>query len=288
MDILRLDGPFDETLKAPVLLVALDGWTDAGRAGSIAAETLREQWAGRRVAAADPDQLFDFRDRRPILTIDRGMLGDPVWPSLELFQLHAEGSGDVLLLQGGEPDLSWRRLCADLVELAEVAGIQRYIGVGAVPAPTPHTRATRLITTGSTTEVFERYGRPHEHLTVPASCQVVIETALRDVGVATIGLWARIPHYVAGEYPDAGAALARAVAEEVGAEVDIEDLVTAAAEHRERLDAAATASDEITAHIGQLEAMYDADMIDDFGLGPLPTGDEIAAEFERFLRRGGE
>ncbi|MGH3441516.1 MAG: PAC2 family protein [Nitriliruptorales bacterium] len=284
MEILRLHGPLDEVLSDPVIVVCLDGWTDAGRAGTIAGETLQEQWHGRPIADFGPDVLYDYRDRRPLLTIDRGVLGDPVWPELTVSQNTTPNGRDVILVQGAEPDFSWQQICADLVELAEVSGARRYIGLGAVPGPTPHTRSTRLVVTASDEDVLQRYGRPHEHLTVPASCQVVLETAFRDAGLQTLGLWARIPHYVAGEYPAGAHALLSHLASELGEDIDLSEIVADTERHRRRLDEAAQSSTEIVAHIHQLEEVYDQDLADESGFGPIPSGDEIAAELERFLR----
>lgn len=284
MEILRLEGPLDEVLHDPVIVVCLDGWTDAGRAGSIAGDTIREQWNGRPIAEFDPDFLFDYRDRRPLLTIDRGLLGDPIWPELKVSQATTPGGRDLLVVQGAEPDFSWRQVCEDLVELAEVSGARRYIGLGAVPGPTPHTRSTRLVVTASDEELLKRYGRPHEHLTVPASCQVVLETAFRDAGLRTLGLWARIPHYVAGEYPAGAHALLTHLSGELEEDIDMSEIVAETERHRRRLDEAAESSTEIVAHIRQLEQAYDEDVADESGFGPIPSGDEIAAELERFLR----
>lgn len=289
MELLRFDGPLDDTLVEPVVVLALDGWTDAGRAGSLAAEAVREQWHGERIGAFTADALYDYRDRRPILTIDDGLLGDPVWPSLTVWQLHPRGSdATVVLIAGAEPDLGWQQLCADAVELVRLTGARRYVGLGAVPAPVPHTRLPRIITTASDEATLERYGRRHERLTVPASCQVVVETALRDAGLTTLGLWARIPHYVAGDYPAGAHALLRHLADILEADVDLSELLAHADAHRQRLDLAAASSEEILTHIQQLERVYDDDIADDGGWGPLPSGDEIAAEFERFLRREGD
>lgn len=288
MELLRFDGLLDEELVEPVILLALDGWTDAGRAGSMAAETLQDQWLAEPIGTFDGDGLYDYRDRRPILQIDRGTLGDPVWPELNLYSLTRPDGGQVLLVQGAEPDFSWQTLCDDIVELADLISARRYIGLGAVPGPVPHTRVTRIITTSSDDALIERYGRPHERVTVPASCQVVVEAALRDAGMSTLGMWARIPHYVAGEYPAGAHALLRHLSELLDAELDLGELLTEADEHRDRLDQAASSSDEIMAHIRQLEHAYDDDLAQEGGaFGPLPSGDEIAAEFERFLRDEG-
>lgn len=290
MEFFRFDGPLDESLIDPVIVAAFDGWTDAGRAGTLAADTLRAQWQTERVGVFDSDQLYDYRDRRPILSIDAGVLGDPIWPALEVFHLSTQPRrgatvSQILLIAGGEPDFNWQRLCAKIVELAKLTGASRYVGLGAVPGPVPHTRLTRITSTSTDEVLLERYGRPHEHLTVPASCQVLVEAALGESGCTTLGFWARIPHYMAGEYPAGAEALLRLFADVVDAEIDLSDLAAHAAAHRNRLDMASSSSQEILAHIRELERSYDADLVGDGGFGPLPSGDELAAELERFLRR---
>ena len=283
MDLLQLADDFDPG-DATTLVVAIDGWTDAGRGGTGAAEHLQELHAPTQLGAFDDDRLYDFRDRRPLLGIDQGELGDPEWPELVLQRLDLPGRS-VLLLTGAEPDFRWRTVLDDLTELAEDLGLTAYIGLGAVPGPVPHTRPVRLITTSSDSELLNRYGRPHEQVVVPASCQVVIETAMRDAGLTTLGLWARVPHYVAGEYPAASSTLLRRLGDHLGLQLDTTELDESAEMHTARLHEAAEGSPEVQSHIEALEGAYDADVADDTGIsGPLPTGDQIAAELERFLR----
>lgn len=283
MDLLELFDDFDPR-DATTLIVALDGWTDAGRGGTGAADHLRRLHPTVPLGGFNGDWLFDYRDRRPLLPIDRGELGDPEWPELTLSRLDTPGRS-VLLVEGAEPDFRWPTLLDDLVELCDDLGITNYVGLGAVPGPVPHTRPVRVITTSSDVTLLDRYGRPHEQVVVPASCQSMIEVAMRDAGRTTLGLWARVPHYVAGEYPAASAMLVRRLGDYLGVVFDTSALDAEAKEHAERLDEAAAGSPEVHAHIEALEGAYDADVADDstFG-GPLPTGDQIAAELERFLR----
>lgn len=286
--LLRLDVAGDDLVPegdAPTLVMALDGWTDAGRSGSIAAETLLEQWQARRLGSFDPDLLYDYRDRRPLLDIDRGTLGDPAWPELVVEELTGPAGTRIVLVHGAEPDLQWQRLGREVTDLARSVGAHRYVGLGSVPGPIPHTRPPALITTGSDEEALERIGRPHERVTVPASCQVVLEAMLRDAGIATLGLWVRIPHYVAGDFPGGAVRLLRCLAEDLDADVDLTLLDAAAEEHRESLDVAATSSEEVLDHIRQLERTYDEEVAGRSEFGEMPTGEEIAAELERFLRR---
>ncbi|MDX1621512.1 MAG: PAC2 family protein [Nitriliruptorales bacterium] len=285
MELFTYRQPLPDGLDRPVILAALDGWTDAGQAGTLAAQQLRDEFPSTLLGAFDSDQLYDYRDRRPLLDIERGILGDPEWPALELWHIAPPDGPDLLLVTGAEPDLSWRRLSDAVVSITQDAGATRYVGLGAVPGPVPHTRPVRLISTSSDIDVLEQLGRPHEQVIVPASCQVVLETALRDAGVVTVGLWARIPHYVAGEYPAGAQTLLLRTSEYLDFELDTTSFDSEVIEHRTKLDVAAAGSPEISTHIEQLEELYDDDLLDDQGLGgPLPTGDQIAAEFERFLR----
>ena len=282
MELLDLD--LDAARGATTILLSLDGWTDAGRGGSLAVEALQDQWDAELIGSFDVDRLYDYRDRRPLIEIDRGILGEPTWPSLDVMRLEPPSGEPGLLITGWEPDFRWLTICEDIAALASDLGIPRYVGLGAVPGPVPHTRLTRVITTASDPALFEHFGRPHEEVVVPASLQVIVEQSLGEAGLTTLGLWARVPHYVAGEYPDAAVALLSRLGSYLQIEIDTSELADEAKEHSERLDEAAAGSPEVQAHIRALEAAYDEDLSESTFQGPLPTGDQIAAEVERFLR----
>jgi hypothetical protein len=297
MELLRLDHHLDDLGPDPVLVLALDGWTDAGEGGTAAADALREVAPTHKVGAFPSDALYDYRDRRPQLAIDRGSLGEPQWPELIVEVVRPPSGPALLLVTGGEPDLNWQTIGADLVELAQQVGADRYVGLGAVPGPIPHTRPVQVICTASDEELLERFGNAHEQIVVPASCQVAIEAILSDAGLTTLGLWVRIPHYVAGEYPEAARALLERFSAHLGTPVDLSDFDEAVADNRAKLDVAASSSDEVSEHVRQLERLYDAELeaerlaseADDAGAPTLteeavPTADELAAEIERFLK----
>jgi len=299
MDLLQLDLPLDLVGDEPVLVVAFDGWTDAGEGGTAAADALRDAFAPTRLGAFPSDALYDYRDRRPTLAIDQGVLSRADWPEV-VVELLTPPSGPPLLLVGGpEPDFAWRTLARDLTSLAREVGATRYVGLGSVPGPIPHTRPVHLIATSNDTELLERIGRPHEQVIVPASCQVALEAEFAEAGLQTLGLWVRIPHYVAGEYPEAARALLEQLSIHLGTPVDLSELDTDIEENRARLDVAAHGSQEVREHVAQLERLYDAEAeaerlatgserIPD-GLGALseeqvPSADALAAEIERFLQ----
>ncbi len=294
MELLHLDAPFDGIGDDPVLVVAFDGWTDAGQGGSVAADALREDFPPQRMGVFPSDALYDYRDRRPSLSIDRGVLGAIEWPETIVELLSPPSGPPLVLITGEEPDLAWRAIGADLVELAWRLGATRYVGLGSVPGPIPHTRPVQLICTGSDGEVLDRIGRPHEQVVVPASCQVALEALFRDAGLETLGLWARVPHYVAGEYPEAARVLLEQLSSQLGTPVDLSRFDTDIDDQRTRLNVAAAGSDEIRDHVAQLERLYDAEAeaerLADVRQGPaiteeqVPSGDQLAAEIERFLQ----
>jgi len=283
----------------PALIVALDGWTDAGDGGTMAVMRLLDRYEATTIGRFDPDTLYDYRDRRPVLEIDRGRLEYIRWPELTLRHLSPDSGPDLILLSGPEPDLSWRALADDLKEVADRLGIRRYVGLGSVPGPLPHTRPVQMISTSNDAELLERLGTPHEQMVVPASAQVALEYELGRHGLSTLGMWVRIPHYVAGPYPEAARALLERLSAHLGTAVDLSDFDREIEENRARLDVASTSSDEVRDHVAQLERLYDAEAggptgplgIDLLRGGPLtdqdvPSGEEIGAEIERFLRGG--
>ncbi len=297
MRLLRLDPSRPVVRPEPALIVAFDGWTDAGAGGTGAAEHLLERYPAQRIGRFDPDALFDYRDRRPELEIDRGRLRQVRWPELTIRHLAPTSGPDLLLMTGPEPDLGWRALADDMKELADMLGIRRYVGLGSVPGPLPHTRPVQLVCTSNDDALLERLGAPHEQMVVPASAQVALEAELAGHGLTTLGMWVRIPHYVAGPYLEASRALLERLSAHLGTAVDLVDMDADIEANRRRLDVAATSSDEVREHVTQLERLYDAQAVGDAGPlgidsargGPLtdaevPSGDELAAEIERFLR----
>jgi hypothetical protein len=295
MRLIELSEPVEALPRGAVLLVAMDGWTDAGAGGSGAADFLRAAAPHREVARIPADRLYDYRDRRPQLAIDRGRLDLPMWPELRLELLSPPSGPDLLLLHGAEPDLSWRALAEDLVDLTSLLGIERYVGLGSVPGPLPHTRPSLLVYTSSSPELLERLGGSHEEMVVPASCQVALEAELARAGVETLGLWVRIPHYVAGPYPEASRQLLERLSDHLGLPLDLTELDAEVAASRLRLDRASSASADVIEHVHQLETLYDEQLAErgrpvGGGIAPPITeaevgdGEELAAEIERFLR----
>jgi hypothetical protein len=266
-------------LDRPVLVVGMEGWIDAGLGAATAMATLLGAVTTEPVATFDVDTLLDHRARRPIVRIVDGVNTGLRWPEIQLRGGHDADGHDVLLLLGPEPDHQWRAFTAAVGELALSFGVGLVIGLGAFPAPVPHTRPARLASTATTSELAQRVGFLPGALDVPAGVQAALERGFAELGIPAVGLWARVPHYAAAmPYPEASAVLLEGLTSVAGITTDTRDLRRAAEASRQHLDELIANSEEHIALVRQLETQVDAD---------VPSGDEIAAEVERFLRGQG-
>jgi predicted ATP-grasp superfamily ATP-dependent carboligase len=274
------------SLERPALVLGLEGWVDAGYAGATAVNALLESARHELVATFDSDALLDQRSRRPVLRVSHGVHGGLTWPELRLLAATDTGGRSLLVLAGPEPDLRWHEWSQEVVALGLRLGVELVIGLGAFPAPAPHTRPVRLAATASNEELAGRVGFLPATMEVPAGAQAVLEVAFGEAGVPSIGVWARVPHYAAGTpYPEASAVLLDKLADLTGISIDTDALREAGRKARDQIQALIEASEEHSAMVRQLEQQQDNEL----GLAAtefthLPTGDEIAAELERFLR----
>jgi predicted ATP-grasp superfamily ATP-dependent carboligase len=275
-------------LESPVLVVALEGWIDAGLGAGTAVGALLASLETVTVAVFDSDELLDHRARRPVMHLVEGVNTGLTWPSIELRAASDIDGNDVLLLVGAEPDHSWRAFARAVVDLAMEFGARLVVGLGAYPAAVPHTRPARLAAAATTSELAERVGYVRGTIDVPAGVQAAIERRCAEVGLPAIGLWVQVPHYAAAmPYPAASVALLEGLAAVADLEVDTSQLHEEADATRGRLDALIAANEEHQVMVHQLEEQADAlERAEggDMRGAPLPSGDELAAELERFLR----
>jgi predicted ATP-grasp superfamily ATP-dependent carboligase len=281
-------------LDTPVLVMAPEGWIDAGLGGAGAIGALLTATQTEVVASFDADRLLDHRARRPVSHIVDGVYTDLVWPQIDLLAGHDADGHALLVLAGPEPDHEWRAFADAVAELARLFGVRLLVGLGAFPAGVPHTRTTRLAATASTAELATRVGVVSGSVQVPAGILAAVERRLAPE-VPAIAIWARVPHYAASmPYPPASVQLLEGLAEVAGIRVEVPELVEAAQATREHLDEVTANSVQHMALVRQLEAQVDSENAaasgegqaeaTAAGWGTLPTGDELAAEVERFLR----
>ena len=275
-------------LTDPVLVVALDGWVDAGLGADGAISSLLAAEATELVATFDGESLIDQRARRPVIHIVNGVNEGLTWPVIQMRAGADRAGRDLCYLVGPEPDFRWGPFTAAVVELARTLGVRLAVGLGAFPAPAPHTRPVRLAATApaESAELIGRVGVMQGAIEVPSGVWGALEVAFGAAGIPAVGLWARVPHYVSGmAFPAASAALVDGLAQIAGLTVDASALHTAADASLRQVDDLIARSAEHTDMVRKLERSLDDVEGNPLDVeGQLPTGDELADELERYLR----
>jgi hypothetical protein len=282
------DVPELETEHESLVLVhALDGFLDAGGAGRLAARRLAQ--GSRVVASFDLDQLYDYRGRRPPRTFSENHYEDYAAPRLLLRLAQDDAGTPYLLLTGPEPDYQWERFTAAVRGLVTRFGVTLTVGLGAVPMALPHTRPLMLTVHSAQPDQLDTTNLWKGNIRVPGSAAALLELRLGEWGQRCMGFVAHVPHYVAQhDYPQAAVDLIDAVARHTGLRLGAGGLVEAAAERAAEIAEQVEGSEEIREAVTALEQQYDAfarasesSLL--AGDVPLPSAEELGAEFERFL-----
>lgn len=277
-------------LHEPVLVVMLTGWIDAAGAAARAAEAVADTCEASPVLRFDDDTFIDFRARRPTMELRDGVNSNLVWSTIEMHAGRAPGGPDVLLLTGPEPDMAWHRFGRAVTEIATTTGVRQMVAFGAYPFAAPHTRPPQLACSSPSTEVLASVPFSRSSLDVPAGVAATLEHALHAQRIPALGIWVQVPHYVSGmSYPASTVALLEGFAEVTGIRVEDSELRREVAAQQERIDQIVSSNPEHVAMVRQLEEIYDAAAdattgeVDEQEL-EMRSGDELAAEIQRFLR----
>ena len=263
-----------DDLTAPALLVAFDGWVNAGLVGTATAEHIAAE--SGFVATFDSDALYDYRANRPGIDFIDGILAEVRMPEMTLARRSLDGR-DLLVLTGPEPNWNWQALSRAIADIAGQLGIVEHISMGGIPSAVPHTRPTRLLVTASRPDLIapeEQF--PEGLLRVPGAAVSVVESALVDAGIPAVGFWAQVPHYVAETYTPGVVAMVERIARHLGVLLPLGSLVDDSATQQERLSEAVANQENASEYIRRLEDIAAAE-------GDVPSGEEIADEIQRFL-----
>ncbi len=266
------------TLRRPVLLVAFEGWSDAGDAASSAVGFLADRWSSRLVASIEAEEFFDFTETRPRAELDDEGVRHIVWPRNELRAASVPGmETDVLLLLGTEPQLRWRTFCRQITGAAEALGVSQVISLGALLAEVPHTRETSVMGSSQDPGLQVRFGLEASRYEGPTGVTSVVHQACHEAGIPSAALWAAVPSYVPGApSPKATLALVERAVSLLGTTVVTTDLEIASAAYERQLDELVQEDEETAGYVEQLERRYDSD--DEI------TAESLVEEVERFLR----
>lgn len=266
----------------PVMVVAFEGWNDAGDAASTALEHLQLNWESTPLAELESDIYYDFQVSRPTVHMVDGVTRRLEWPSTRLIVCHPQGfDRDIVLVQGPEPNMRWRSFCAELLEHIEQLRVSTVVTLGALLADVPHTRPVPVTGTAYDAEAATRYGLERNRYEGPTGIVGVLQDACVRAGVPAVSIWAAVPHYVShAPSPKATLALLHKLEDVLDVEIPLGALPEQSEEWQHTVSEMADEDEEISDYVRSLEERGDDEITVDEG-----SGDKIAAEFERYLRR---
>ena len=267
-------------LVDPVMLCAFEGWNDAGDAASGAVLHLEEVWSATQIAEFDPEDYYDFQVNRPEVTFDDGVRAVS-WPTTRLSVARIPlATRDVVLVHGIEPSMRWRSFTQELLTAARDLGVEMVVTLGALLADSPHTRPVPVSGTSSDAGLSLRLGYEPSTYEGPTGIVGVLQDACAQAGIPAVSLWAAVPHYVAQPpCPKATLALLARIEDLLDVPVPLGELPEESRAWQIGVDELASEDDEIAQYVRTLEEAVDTAEL------PEASGDAIAREFERYLRR---
>ena len=276
-------------LRRPILVMAFAGWNDAAEAATNAARFLRQAWDGQPLATVDCEEFYHFGLTRPQVRFKPGTTErEIVWPDTEFFLCaHRELTRDVVIGLASEPHLQWRTYCRTVLELAHDLGVSLVVTLGALLAEVPHTRPIRLTGFATDPELAAVLGVRPTRYEGPTGIVGVLSSSVRAAGFATASLWANVPHYIAAvENPRATLAVIHRVNRLLDGPLDVRELEESAVQFDTQLAEVLAQNRKVATYVRQLEARdVEADEPPSGPSGELPSGQDLVAEIERFLRQ---
>jgi len=269
-----------------VAIAAFEGWNDAAEAASGLVNHLGIAWASTPIAAIDPDDFYDFQVNRPVIDVVGGKTERLVWPTTRLSLARTAATGlnrDVVLVHGVEPNMRWRGFTDELIAGFTELGVEMVILIGALLADSPHTRPVPVQVSGSNQQLLRGVGSEPVDYKGSSGIVGVLQYTCAAADIPTVSLWASVPHYVAqSPSPKVTLALLRGVEDLLDVSLPQAELPEEARAWERGVDELAQQDSDVAEYVRTLEEAKDATDL------PEASGDAIAREFERYLRRRGD
>jgi proteasome assembly chaperone (PAC2) family protein len=275
-------------LREPIMIMAFSGWNDAAEAASGAVEHLLSGWRDKNddvlpelIANVESEDFYDFQVNRPVVSIDESEIRSITWPSTQVFGMTIPSmSRDLVIVTGVEPSMKWKSFTSDILDLADDLEVSLIVSLGSLLADVPHTRPVTVTGTGAHPSIANRLGVSVSKYEGPTGILGIIQDGCMRRGIDAISLWAAVPHYAANApSPKATLALINTLEEFLNIKIPLSDLPDRADAWENEVNDLAADDSEIAEYVKALEESKDAAELPDI------SGDTIAKEFERYLRR---
>lgn len=273
---ISLNGPLD----SPVVVAAFEGWNDAGEAASSAVAHLAELSGAREIGAVDPEEFYDYQVNRPMISLDERGASSIEWRTTRLLAGRLPDARDLVLIRGIEPSIRWRGFTREILSACQSVGASTVVLLGALLADTPHGRDLPVTGVSESSDLTDRLRLEPSTYAGPTGILGVLAEAFGNAGLPVVSYWASVPYYVSQPpNPKAVLALLRRVEEAADIAIDTAELPEESLAWERAVDEMVADDEELAEMVGQLEAQTDSDRLES------ASGDSIAEEFERYLRR---
>ena len=265
-----------------IVIAAFGGWNDAGQSATDALEHLLDVWHCEEIVDLPGDEYYDYQFNRPEVSL--GLAGDReiAWPGTTVFKATADSLPDtkIFLVHGVEPSMKWKQFCAEIMSQLQLDKDTVLVTLGALLADVAHTRPIPVSGTTSSKQMQLLTGFESSKYEGPTGILGILQSEFEVQGIPSIALWAAIPHYVATPpCPKATLSLIRGLEDLLDISIPVDLLIEEARAWQLGVDEMSTEDDEISDYVRGLEETQDTAEL------PEATGEAIAREFERYLRR---
>jgi hypothetical protein len=268
-------------LVDPVVIAAFEGWNDAADSASATIDHLMKVWSARVIGEIDPEDYYDFQVNRPYTGSDERGMRRITWPTTRIaIASPPDLDRDVILIRGLEPNMRWRQFCAEILAAVEELGGALVVTLGALLADTPHTRPIPVSGTATEPDIVDRLKLEMSSYEGPTGIVGVFQDACDQIDMPAVSYWAAVPHYVAQPpCPKATLALVTRLEELLEVSIPLDDLPEDAQAWERGVNELAEDDEDVAEYVRGLEEARDTTDL------PEASGEAIAREFERYLKR---
>ncbi len=273
-------------LRNPVAILAFNGWSDAGEAATGAITHLLNISGNQETLIAEmiSEDFYDYQQIRPMVFVNNSQIRQLKWPNTNIYAIKTPNFDfDLVVVMGPEPSFKWQTFTNQLLDLFEDLEVDLVVNLGALLADAPHTRPISVTGTSSNPELASKIGFEVSRYEGPTGILGVVQDLCQKRDIDACSIWAALPHYASGSpSPKATLALIEELSDFFEVTLPVGDLPEAAKAWEIAVTQLAEEDTEISDYVKQLELDLDESELEE------ATGEDIAKEFERFLRRQGD
>jgi predicted ATP-grasp superfamily ATP-dependent carboligase len=275
---LSTNFPADST----IVIAAFGGWNDAAASATDVIDHLIEVWNGTEYFEVQRDDFYDYTYNRPEVSTNLEGIREIEWPGTKIYKAKTESlpTTQIFLVQGDEPSMRWENFSNSILDQVGNNPSTILITLGAMLAEVPHTRPVPVNGATINKELQDLTGYTMSNYEGPTGILSVLASQAERRGVAAASIWAALPHYVgAPPCPKATLALIRGLEDILNISIPVLELVEDARAWQTGVEELAIEDEEVAEYIRSLEESQDTAEL------PEASGEAIAREFERYLRR---